>query len=176
MRRAWEQHQWRDDRRTTTTQIPTQLKGSGFHISAHPLEGYKNTAIAEKRKKTQKSSLIRKKRYAEIYQPDRKGHFCRDTVPGTPGRPGDFQKIYVIFLKLLFWSLKAAEIQESQITPDPNTLAAPKPGCFTPCGLQFLRGNALLRPFALFCALLRTCICVILCIFACFCIRPQLEI
>ena len=40
-------------------------------------------------------------------------------------------------------------------------LGVPKPGCFKPGGLQFLRGSALLRPFALICALLRTCICAL---------------
>ena len=42
----------------------------------------------------------------------------------------------------------------------PHFLGVPKPGCFKIGCLQFLRGNALLRPFSFFCALLRTCVCV----------------
>ena len=37
-----------------------------------------------------------------------------------------------------------------------NRLGVPKPGCYKPGCLQFLRGNALLCSFAPFCALLRS--------------------
>ena len=54
-------------------------------------------------------------------------------------------------------------------------LGVPKPGCFKPGCLQFLHGSALLRSFAPFCALLRSCVCALLRSFACFCVRPRLE-
>ena len=56
------------------------------------------------------------------------------------------------------------------------TLGVPKPGCFKPGCLQFLCGNVLLRPFAFFCALLRTRVGALLCAlnFACLCVRPRL--
>ena len=64
-------------------------------------------------------------------------------------------------------------------------LGGPKPGCFKPGNLQFLRGSALLRSSATFCALLRSFadlrlrsfarICALLRSFACSCVRPHLE-
>ena len=64
-------------------------------------------------------------------------------------------------------------------------LGVPKPGCFKPGCLQFLRGSALLCSFAPFCARLRSfadlrlcafaLICALLRAFACFCVRPRLE-
>ena len=44
-----------------------------------------------------------------------------------------------------------------------QSLVVPKPGCFKPGCLQIL------RPFALICALLRTCVCALLRSFALFC-------
>ena len=43
----------------------------------------------------------------------------------------------------------------------PLISGVPKPGFFKPGCLQILRGSDLLRPFALFCALLRTCVCTL---------------
>ena len=64
-------------------------------------------------------------------------------------------------------------------------LGVPKPGCFKPGGLQFLRGSALLpsfapfcalvRSFALFCALLQTCVRALLWTFALFCTHLRVS-
>ena len=53
-------------------------------------------------------------------------------------------------------------------------VGVPKPGCFKPRSLQFLRGSALLCSFAPFCALLRTCTCAFLrsCARICVFLRP----
>ena len=51
----------------------------------------------------------------------------------------------------------------------------PKPVCFKPGCLQFLRGCSLLRSFAPLCTLLRSSADLRLRSFACFCIRPRLE-
>ena len=53
-------------------------------------------------------------------------------------------------------------------------LGVPKPGCFKPGRLQFLRGSALLHSCAPFCALLRSCVCALLRSFARICVflRP----
>ena len=81
-----------------------------------------------------------------------------------------------------------------------HKLGVPKPGCFKPGCLQFLRccfafvpGQALstrpkfaifdavalfcalVRPFALFWGLAFALIWVLLCAFACFCVRPRFE-
>ena len=54
--------------------------------------------------------------------------------------------------------------------PQPTIiLRVPKPGRFKPGCLQFLRS------FALFCRLAFALFCAVLCIFACFCVRPCLE-
>ena len=53
-------------------------------------------------------------------------------------------------------------------------LGVPKPGCFKPGCLQFLRGSVLLRSFAPFCALcafLRTFVCALLRTFVCALLR-----
>ena len=58
---------------------------------------------------------------------------------------------------------------------DRRELGVPKPGCFKPGCLQFLRRSALLRPFVLFCALLRTCACALLRSFALFCAHLRVS-
>ena len=55
------------------------------------------------------------------------------------------------------------------------TSGVPKPDCFKPGRLQFLRRSALLRSFAPFCALAFALFCAQLRVFACFCVRPCLE-
>ena len=57
----------------------------------------------------------------------------------------------------------------------PNFLGVPKPGCFKPGCLQFLRRSALLRSFADLCSRSLALICALLRAFACFCVRQHLE-
>ena len=54
-------------------------------------------------------------------------------------------------------------------------LGVPKPGCFKPGCLQFLRGSALLRSFADLRLRSLALICYLSRAFACFCVRPRLE-